>query len=58
MKPGYKTTELWITVATDVGMLAAALTGELPPKWAAIATAVSAVGYAIARGLAKQNTPG
>lgn len=53
MKPGWKTSEFWISIATDAGIGAAALAGELPPKYAAIATAVSTLGYAIARGLAK-----
>lgn len=52
-KHGYHTTEFWITVATDVGIAGAALAGVLSPKWAAVATAASAVGYSIARGLAK-----
>lgn len=58
MKPGYKTTELLVTVLTNIGVVAAALQGSLSPKWAAIAAAVSTAAYAIARGLAKQGTPG
>lgn len=57
MKPGYKTTELLVTVLTALGGLAAALTGELPPKWAAICAAISTGAYAISRGLAKQPNP-
>lgn len=58
MKPGWKTTEFWATVATDGAILAAALEGSLPPKWAAIAAAASTLGYAIARGLAKHGATG
>ena len=47
VKPGVKTTELWLTVATEIGVVAAALAGNLSPKWAAVASAVSAVGYAV-----------
>jgi len=53
MKPGYKTTEFWITIATSLGALIAALADALPPRYAAIATAASAAAYAIARGIAK-----
>lgn len=58
MKPGWQTSEFWLTVATDAGIVAAALTGELSPKYAAIAVAVSKVAYAIARGLAKVGNGG
>lgn len=51
--PGWKTTEFWVSVATIVGALTATLAGNLPDKYAAIATAVSAAAYAISRGLAK-----
>lgn len=53
MRPGHRTTEFWITVATEVGVLVSALAGALPPKWAAVAAAVANVAYAISRGLAK-----
>lgn len=58
MKPGLFTTELWLTVATDVGIVASALAGALPAKWAAVASAAATVAYSIARGLAKQGTAG
>lgn len=53
-RPAFYTTEFWITIATNVGILAAALTSNLSPRYAAIAAAVSVFGYSIARGLAKQ----
>lgn len=53
MKPGIRTTELAVTVLTDVGIVASALAGALPSKWAAAAATVANVGYAISRGLAK-----
>ena len=56
-KPGYKTTEFAIAVLTALASLVAALSGNLSPKYAAIASAVSAAGYAIARGLAKISPP-
>jgi len=58
MRTGLKTTELWVTVATDVGLVASALQGSLPPKWAAICAAVANLAYALSRGLAKQGASG
>lgn len=58
MSPGLKTTELWVTIATDVAVLAAALQGSLSPKYAAIAGAISNLAYAFSRGLAKQGASG
>lgn len=54
MKPGWKTTEFWVTVATDVGVVAASAAGVLPEKYAALAASVSVVAYNISRGLAKK----
>ena len=45
--------EFLITVLFNVATLAAALTGVLQPKYAAIASAISVVGFNISRGLAK-----
>lgn len=58
LKPGLKTTELWVTVLTDVGILAAALQGSLPPQWAAVSAAVSTLAYSLSRGLAKNGSTG
>lgn len=53
MKTGWKTTEFYVTVLTDVGLVAAAVGGVLPSKWAAIAAGVAQAAYAISRGLTK-----
>lgn len=58
MKPGLKTTEFWLTIATDVGLLATALAGALPAKWAAVAVGVAQLAYAFSRGLAKLGASG
>ena len=50
-----RSTEFVLTAATTIGVVASALAGALPPKWAAVCVAVSQVGYAISRGLAKSN---
>ena len=57
LKPGYKTTELVVTVLSALGFLVAALAGDLSPHWAAIATSISGGLYALSRGLAKLNPP-
>lgn len=54
MKPGWKTTEFWLTVATEVGVVSSAASGVLSPKYATFAATVSAAAYAVARGLAKK----
>lgn len=56
MKPGYKTTEFYGSVAASVGSLAASIAGGLPPKYAAIVTSVSVGAYTLSRGIAKFNT--
>ena len=53
MKPGYKTTEFYVALAPIVGSFLATLLGELPDKYAAIASAISALGYAFSRGFSK-----
>lgn len=57
IKPGLRTTELAVTVLTDVGCVAAAVSGNLSPHWAAVAASVSSVAYSISRGIAKTATP-
>ena len=57
LKPGYKTTELLITVLVIVAQLVAALAGDLSPHWAAIASSVSGGLYALSRGIAKAFPP-
>lgn len=56
MKPGWKTSEFWLTIAGDVAGVSTATAGVLPLKWAAIAIAVAHLGYAISRGNAKRPT--
>lgn len=53
VKPGWRTTEFWVTVAADVGAIALAAEGALPHKYAAVLAAVSTAAYAVSRGLAK-----
>jgi hypothetical protein len=53
VKPGYKTTELLVTVLTGAGSWLAEWQGSLAPKWAALATTIAAGCYAIARAITK-----
>lgn len=53
LKPGYRTSELLATVLVAIGALAAALAGELQPRYAAFASAISLGAYALGRGIAK-----
>ena len=57
LKPGYKTTEFFVTVLTAIGLITASSASWLPPRFAAIGTAISVGAYAIARGLAKITAP-
>ena len=57
MKPGQKTTEFLVTAALIVGYVAFAIADKLPPRYAAIASAISGAAYAVSRGLAKIYPP-
>lgn len=50
MKPGYRTTEFWITIAASVW---AAIAPGLPPQYQAAIPAIAGGLYSIARGIAK-----
>lgn len=66
MKPGWKTTEFWITIATSIlGLLAftgvltpdrsSELTKQLLPLIGVLVPAVVGAGYSVSRGTAKRN---
>jgi len=57
LKDGWKTTEFWVTVLTDAGLLISSVAGVLPAKYAALGASISTALYAVARGLAKLNVP-
>jgi len=57
MKPGYKTTEFWIAVIVAAASFVASVADKLPPRYSALASAAVAVGYSLARGLAKVFPP-
>ena len=52
-KPGYLTTEFWVTTLTSLAALIAALTSNLNPRYAAIGAAISEGLYAISRAITK-----
>lgn len=47
-KPGYKTSEFWLTLAGQAATLFAAVRGFIPPQYAAIIAAVGTAIYTIA----------
>lgn len=57
LKPGYRTSEAVVTVATIIGLVLASSADWLPPKYAALGSTLTAIGYALSRGLAKMNPP-
>lgn len=52
-KPGYKTTEFWITIATSGALVLEAVQGALPPQTATIVAGLVTGLYALSRGLSK-----
>ena len=57
MKPGWKTSEFWVTALSIVGLVASSAAASLSPRYAAIGASLSAAAYAISRGLAKMFPP-
>lgn len=57
MKPGWKTSEFWVTTLSIVGLVASSAASTLSPRYAAIGVSVSGAAYAISRGLAKLFPP-
>ena len=51
--PGYKTTEFYLHIATQIGILWGAVQGFVPPKYAVIVSVVGASVYNIGRVIAK-----
>lgn len=60
MRRGYLTTEFWVTVLFDAGVVLTELTkvNVFPQKYAALAAALATAAYAISRGLAKGDKSG
>lgn len=57
MRPGWKTTEFWITLTSILGLVASSVAFSLTPRYAAIGAGISGAAYAISRGLAKMFPP-
>jgi hypothetical protein len=53
MKPGFKTTEFWASLAAGIGTAVASIAGSLPPEWAAPVSGGLAVAYTFARAAVK-----
>ena len=56
-RPGQRTTEFFITIASIIGVIAAALSDVVPAEYAAVLATVATVAYAISRGVAKHGIP-
>jgi hypothetical protein len=54
MKPGWKTTEFWVTILGVIGAATAGLENIVSPTVAGIMMAISSAAYALSRGLAKK----
>lgn len=52
-KPGWKTTEFWLNLAGQAGILWGTVKGFVPPQYAAIISVVGVAVYTIARTVAK-----
>jgi hypothetical protein len=57
MKPGFRTSEFWITALSITGLVISSAATVLSPRYAAIGASVAAAAYAVSRGLAKLNAP-
>lgn len=55
-KPGYKTTEFWVTIFSGIYMVGNAtdVLNSIPATWSAVALAVIGGAYTVSRGIAKQ----
>lgn len=56
MKPGYKTTEFWVSATATIGALFGAIAGVLPGQAGVVGASIAAGCYALSRGLAKLTT--
>lgn len=54
-KAGYKTTEFWLTVVGSVLVLLDGI--PVPEKYEGLIVALTLIGYALSRGLAKSGVP-
>lgn len=56
-KPFYKTSEFWMTIATNALAFGAQMAGTLPPQYGIPVQAAVNLGYALSRGIAKSGVP-
>lgn len=57
MKPGWKTSEFWVTSLSIIGLVASSVAASLTPRYAALGVAISVAAYSVSRGLAKLFPP-
>ena len=56
-KEFWKTSEWWLTIASNVLAIGAQVAEVLPPKYGIAIMAVVNMGYAVSRGIAKSGVP-
>ena len=54
VKPGWRTSEMWITVALPAALQALTWVSHVPGPWGIVAGAVGAGLYSLSRGIAKR----
>ncbi len=54
VKPGYQTTEFWVTLISAIASISASLAEVMPPKVGFILASISTTAYAISRGFSKK----
>ena len=54
VKPGWKTTEFWVTTLASVMTLIQSMQGTIPHPWGEVAVAVMTAAYSIARAISKK----
>lgn len=57
MKPGWQTSEFWLTLISAVAPIGASVGGVIPGPIGLAIAAFSTAAYSISRGLAKQAAP-
>jgi len=57
LKPGWKTTEFWVTALAGFSFMVAPVVSALPDRYAVLGTAMSVFAYNLSRGIAKAFPP-
>lgn len=55
VKPGYKTTEFWMSVLASASGLIGQIQGSIPEPWGVVAATIITAAYTVARAIAKKS---